>query len=217
VTLWAGKAVRSNGFYTVRTEMRGADSTLHACADVVLAGRLPAAPSAMPEFPLQAYPRSVERCYRDVLFHGPDMRFIRSVAGISDAGIVAAAARALPPKSWMRQPWRDEWLADPAALDAAFQAMILWTSERLGAASLPSFVGRFRLYRSAPESGCLLRAKVTKSADGQVGADIDFLEHSGALVARLEGYEGTVDKSLSEAFRRNALAGGEPRIAARAS
>ena len=209
VTLWAGPAVKAGGLYTVRTELRGPDSVLHAGADVVLAGKLPAAPAAMPEFALQPYARGVEKSYKDVLFHGPDLRFLRTISGISDAGIVVSAARALPPKNWMRQPWRDEWLADPAALDAGFQAMILWTSEVLGAASLPSFAGRYRQYRRAPESGCLIRAKVNKSADGLVGADMDFLDHSGALVARLEGYEGTVDKSLSQAFRRNTWAAGD--------
>ena len=56
-----------------------------------------------------------------------------------------------------------------------------------------------------PETGCVIRAKVTRSADGLVGADLDFLDHSGAVAARLEGYECTVDKSLNEAFRRNAV------------
>ena len=108
----------------------------------------------------------------------------------------------------MRQPWRDAWLCDPAALDAAFQAMILWTCEKLGAASLPSFAGRFRQYRRMPEAGCVIRAKVTKATEGLAGADMDFLDPSGALAARLEGYECTVDKSLAEAFRRNAVTAG---------
>jgi acyl transferase domain-containing protein/NADP-dependent 3-hydroxy acid dehydrogenase YdfG len=208
VTLSAGKAVKTGGDYIVRAELRGPGSVLHASADVVLAGKLPAAPAAMPDFPLQPYARTVEKAYRDILFHGPDLRFIRSVAGCSQSGIVVHAAQALPPKNWMRQPWRDAWLLDPAALDAAFQAMILWTCEKRGAASLPSFVGRYRQYRRMPDSGCVIRAKVTKSADGLVGADIDFLDHGGALAARLEGFECTVDKSLGEAFRRNAAAVG---------
>jgi len=208
VTLLAGKAVKTDGTYVVRTELRGPGSVLHASADVVLMGKLPAAPAVMPDFPLQPYARTVEKAYRDILFHGPDMRFIRSVTGYSQSGIVVHAGQALPPKNWMRQPWRDAWLSDPAALDAAFQAMILWTCEKLGAASLPSFAGSYRQYRRLPETGCVIRARVTKATDGLVGADMDFLDHAGALVARLEGYECTVDKSLNEAFRRNAVAVG---------
>jgi NAD(P)-dependent dehydrogenase (short-subunit alcohol dehydrogenase family) len=206
VTLLAGKAMKMEGNYIVRAELRGAGSVLHSSADVILAGKLPAAPALRPDFSLQPYARTVEKAYRDILFHGPDMRFIRSVAGCSQSGIVINAAQALPPKSWMRQPWRDAWLSDPAALDAAFQAMILWTCEKMGAASLPCCAGRYRQYRRMPETGCVIRARVTRSTDGSVGADMDFLDHAGALVARLEGYEGTVDKSLNEAFRRNAVA-----------
>jgi hypothetical protein len=205
VTLLAGRAVKTDGFYTVRTELRGPGAVLHASADIILAAKLPAAPAVMPDFPLQPYARTVEKAYRDILFHGPDMRSIRSVAGCSQAGIVVHAGQALPPKNWMRQPWRDAWLADPAALDAAFQAMILWTCEKLGAASLPCYAGRYRQYRRMPESGCVIRARVTKSTDGLAGADMDFLDHAGVLVARLEGYECTVDKSLGEAFRRNTV------------
>jgi acyl transferase domain-containing protein/NAD(P)-dependent dehydrogenase (short-subunit alcohol dehydrogenase family) len=208
VALLAGKASKTDGGYVVRTELRGPGAVLHASADIVLAGRLPAAPVSMPDFPLQPYPKTAERAYRDVLFHGPEMRFIHSVTGLSQSGIVVRAAAALPPKSWMRQPWRDAWLSDPAALDAAFQAMILWTCEKLGAASLPSYVGRYRQYRRMPEAGCVIRAKVTKATDGLAGADMDFLGPSGALAARLEGYECTVDKSLGEAFRRNAVTAG---------
>jgi hypothetical protein len=205
VTLLAGKAVKSDGNYIVRAELRGPGSVLHASADVVLAGQLPAAPAGMPDFPLQPYPRTVEKAYREILFHGPDMRFIRSVEGLSQSGIVVHAAQALPPKNWMRLPWRDAWLSDPAALDAAFQAMILWTCEKLGAASLPCCAGHYRQYRRLPDSGCVIRARVTKSADGLVGADLDFLDPSGAVAARLEGYECTVDGSLCEAFRRNTV------------
>jgi hypothetical protein len=208
VTLLAGKAVRSGGLYMVHAELRGPDAVLHASADVVLAGQLPTAPAALAEFAVQPYPRTIEKCYRDILFHGPEMRFIRTVQGCSEAGIVATTAAALPPKSWMRRPWRDEWLSDPAALDAAFQAMILWTCERQGAASLPSFVGRYRQFRRMPVSGCVVRAKVNKAVDGLVIADMDFLGHDGALAARLEGYECTVDRSLNEAFRRNEVAVG---------
>ncbi|MCX5794639.1 MAG: SDR family NAD(P)-dependent oxidoreductase, partial [Elusimicrobia bacterium] len=208
VTLWAGRAVKTDGGYIVRAELRGPGAVLHASADVVLAGKLPAAPAAMPDFALQPYARTVERAYRDILFHGPDMRFIRSVAGCSQSGIVVHAGQALPPKNWMRQPWRDAWLADPAALDAAFQAMILWTCEKLGAPCLPCRVGRYRQYRRLPEPGCVIRARITKSTDGLVSADMDFLGQDGVLLARLDGCECTVDKSLGEAFRRNTVAVG---------
>ena len=50
-------------------------------------------------------------------------------------------------------------------------------------------------------------ARVTRSAGHSAVADIDFTDDKGILVARMEGYESTVDKSLNAAFRRTKLAG----------
>jgi hypothetical protein len=110
----------------------------------------------------------------------------------------------------MREPVLDHWLADPLVLDAAFQAMILWTRERLGAGSLPSYLGRYRQFRARfPAEGVRLVVRVTKSLDNLAAADVEIADFSGGLVARIEGYECTVDKSLNEAFSRNSLGAAE--------
>ncbi len=135
------------------------------------------------------------------------MKFIRAVAGCSSEGIAVEASAALPPHSWMRRPWRDHWVCDPAALDAAFQALILWTTAREGAGCLPSHAGSFRQYGAFPEQGTLVRVAAARRAEGLAAAEIDFLGADGRLIARLENLECTVDKSLNEAFKRNTLAG----------
>ena len=135
------------------------------------------------------------------------MRFIRSVAGASRTGIVLDASASLPPGSWMKHPLRDRWLADPAALDAAFQGMILWTFENSGACSLPNCAASYRQFRAFPVNGVRVSARVTRSAEHSAVADIDFTDDKGALVARMEGYESTVDSSLNAAFMRKTLTG----------
>ena len=55
--------------------------------------------------------------------------------------------------------------------------------------------------------GVRVSARVTRSAEHSAVADIDFTDDQGVLVARLEGYESTVDKSLNAAFRRTKPAG----------
>ncbi len=89
----------------------------------------------------------------------------------------------------MSAPARDRWLADPTALDAAFQAMILWTASEMGAPCLPSYAARYRQYAEFPERGVRLVARASKRGDGLAGADIEFLDERGALVARIDGCE----------------------------
>ncbi|MCR4294433.1 MAG: polyketide synthase dehydratase domain-containing protein, partial [Elusimicrobia bacterium] len=153
-----------------------------------------------------AYGRTIDQAYGEVLFHGADMRFLLSIPHCGPDGIVVESKTALPPASWTRAPIRDRWLTDPAALDAAFQAMILWTDSQMGAPSLPSFAARYRQYGEGfPESGVRVVIKAVRRADGLAAADIEFVDERGALVARIEGFECAADASLSKAFRRNAV------------
>ena len=207
VTASAGKAAKRDGLFAVAAELRGPGGELHAGAEILLASSLPRAAAPRPEFALKPYPRAVEKAYSEILFHGEDMRFIRAVAGVSPEGIALDAAASLPPASWMRSPLRDRWIADPAALDAAFQGLILWTFENSGACSLPNSAASYRQFASRfPEAGVRIVARVTASAEHSARADIDFMDGKGNLVARMEGYECTVDKSLNGAFRKTATA-----------
>jgi len=205
VSAFAGKASKKDGLFTVPVELRGPDGQLHAGAEIILAATLPQPGTPQPEFALKPYPRSVEQAYAKVLFHGEEMRFIRSVGGVSEKGIVLDASASLPPGSWMRNPPRDKWLADPAALDAAFQGMILWTFENSGACSLPNSAASYRQFGPFPANGVRIAARVTRSAEHSAAADIDFVNDKGILVARIEGYDSTVDKALNAAFLKKEL------------
>ena len=207
VSVHAGKARRSESGYAVPVELRGKDSVLHANAQVVLAARLPQAPQAGLAPALEPYAMTPEKAYREVLFHGDDMRFIHTISGCSADGIVVESRGALPPQSWVRSPWRDRWACDPAALDAAFQAMILWSYQRRGAGCLPSGAGRLRQYRDFPAGGVRVSARIVKQNDGSATADVEFLDSEGRVVAAIKELECTVDASLNKAFRRNSLAG----------
>ncbi len=205
VTAFSGKAARKDGLFSVPVELRGPNGELHAGAEIILAASLPKAAAPRPEFALKPYARSMEQAYGEILFHGEDMRFIRSVAGVSDKGIVLDAAASLPPASWLRRPLRDRWLADPAALDAAFQGMILWTFNDSGACSLPNSAAVYRQFGAFPANGVRIVARVARSAEHGAAADIDFIDDKGLLIARMEGYGCTVDKALNAAFRNKDL------------
>ncbi|OIO04776.1 MAG: hypothetical protein AUJ51_01390 [Elusimicrobia bacterium CG1_02_56_21] len=201
----AGKPSKKEGCFAVPAELRGPDGELHAGAEIILAASLPRPGTPGPEFALKPYPRAIEQAYGEILFHGEDMRFIRSVAGVSEKGIVIDASASLPPGSWLRRPLRDKWLADPAALDAAFQGMILWTFENSGACSLPNCAASYRQFAAYPANGVRVAARITRCSEHSAVADIDFTDSNGKLVARIEGYECTVDKALNAAFMKRTL------------
>ena len=132
-----------------------------------------------------------------MLFHGPELHGIVRVDGWSEGGIVAEVRCAPPPSEWIRRPLRQRWLADPLALDAAFQLLILWTLEQHGAPNLPCFAARYRQYRRAfPADAARVVVQVTKHSSLHALADIDYRDATGQVVARIEGYECVMDASL---------------------
>ena len=211
IRILAGKAERGDDRTVVPVELRGtlADGrdVLHARGSVVLSDGAVEAPEAAAALDLNALPpraQSVRTIYRDVLFHGPALHGIQQVDGCGDAGIIAEVAAAPAPSSWIAKPLRNQWLTDPLALDSAFQLMIVWSVDRLGAGSLPTFLGRYRQFRRAfPKDGARVEIQVIEFSPHKARATVDFRDAAGVLVARIDNYECVIDASLQSAFRRN--------------
>ena len=142
----------------------------------------------------------------DALFHGSEFQGIAAVEACGPHGIAAWAKTSPSPKTWVVNPLRGSWIADPLALDVSFQLMILWTLGEQRAPSLPCAAVRYRQFAARfPREGVRVVARVTQATPQKATADIEFLDASGGVVARMEGYECVIDPSLSGAFRRNAL------------
>ncbi|MCM2265776.1 MAG: SDR family NAD(P)-dependent oxidoreductase, partial [Desulfuromonadales bacterium] len=209
LSVMAGRAEKRDAFYCVPVELTGSrNSTLHARADIILSTKLPqeirsiANPPAGTNVPYTGPVYTPER-----LFHGELLQGIEKIDGCSPMGITAMVKVASKPENWIRQPLRNCWLADPLVIDCAFQLMILWSFERSGCGSLPTFAGRYRQFQdSFPPEGVQVLIKVTSERAHSACADIEFLDRSsGKLIARLENYECIIDASLQRAFRRNQL------------
>ena len=200
---------RGDEFHVVAELCSGGSNShrvLHARANVVLAAQQPDAGTAKTSSDLPALDQSIETIYAKTLFHGPAMRGLLDVESCGDAGLVAHCRVAPPPKDWMEEPVRSQWIADPLALDSGLQAMIVWTSNRVGELSLPSRFTRYRQFvDSFPKGGARIVIDVHGRTNGKVVSDIDWIGEDGKLLARLEGYESVVDSSLSKAFRHNRL------------
>jgi NAD(P)-dependent dehydrogenase (short-subunit alcohol dehydrogenase family) len=210
VRVVAGKAVRRDGLYLAPAELRGVRDgreTLYARADVVLAADLPPAPSPRPAAASAPFGMTPQEVYDRVLFHGPDLQCLETVEACDARGVTARLRPAPAPAEWVRRPQRQRWLADPLVLDGGFQMMVLWSVAKRGAPSLPCRVARYRQYaRSFPADGARAVLEGVRDSDLLAVADLDFLDASGRLVARMEGCECAIDPALQRAFRKNRTA-----------
>ena len=208
----AGRAEKKDSLHYVPVELTSTATTgrtiLHASAEIVLATKLPEGLRSIIDLPTTPYVHNDGVIYdQERLFHGPDLHGIEQISGCSPKGISALVKAAPEPTKWVKQPLRNSWITDPLVLDCAFQLMILWSFERFGSGSLPSFAGRFRQFHdSFPNNGAQIVIRVTAEREHSASADMEFLDRTtGKLIARLEGYECVIDPSLERAFRRNQL------------
>ncbi len=213
IEISAGNATSINGRTRVNVEMHSATSNgrrvLHSAATVLLDTSFTSGAPSLATRSLPPYRASRDDIYNHhKLFHGPQFQGIVTVDGCCDEGISITASAAPAPETWIQEPLRRRWLADPLALDCAFQAMILWSLDRHDTASLPVRLGMYEQFQTAfPKSGVRIEAKVTKATNFGATATIEFLHPAdGTLVARIEDYECVMAASLNAAFQRNQIA-----------
>jgi len=206
-----GSAARSGETFDVPVELRGvrADGgeTLHARATVVLTSSMPTKMSYDTPAELMdgGFGFDDAEIYGRLLFHGAPLQAIERVVGSSDSGLLASLTLDAAPARWMAEPVRSDWLTQPLAIDAAFQAAILWCRERRDAPSLPAALDGYRQYvERFPTQGVSVALQVTKVERHQMVCNIAFVA-GGQLLARITGYQCTVDASLASAFARNRL------------
>ena len=163
VSIRVGKGQRRGESFIVPVEMRGVlesgREVTHARGEVIVADRHSPGERLVAEAELLPLAADREEIYRRVLFHGPAMQAIQQVEGCNDQTIAAWVSTSPPPASWMERPFRQTWLTDPLAIDAAFQLLVLWTRKRLGSSSLPTGVGAYRQFRKAFPAEGVRRAR----------------------------------------------------------
>ena len=209
VVVRVAKAEEQGGLYLVHAELRGNEGDiLHGNATVVLAHELPAGQAALSASPLPGAFFDHGEIYEEgYLFHGPALQSLSGVEEGPGDYIAATIAAAPAPAQWIAKPLRGAWLSDPLALDTCFQMMSLYSRHRHGASSLPSNLRSYRQFaRRFPQGGVRIVAQVGDQNKRHAVATIEFFDpKSGALVARIDGFECTAATSLNEAFRDNLL------------
>ncbi|MBS0205523.1 MAG: SDR family NAD(P)-dependent oxidoreductase [Planctomycetes bacterium] len=205
-----GRPVRTGGRFVVRTQLVGSAAgreLIHAGGNAILSSQYPTCPDAQLQVAKQGYSLDMATAYATKLFHGSHLQGIAAVEACSRDGIVVDSRTSPAPWAWMREPLRHVWIADPLSIDAALQAVILWTQEIQGMPCLPCSISSYRQFRKVfPHTGVKIVVRVTQATEHTIRADIEFLDLQGTVVALMTGCESIADASLVGAFKRNRLA-----------
>jgi acyl transferase domain-containing protein/acyl carrier protein len=168
-----GQCSRDGDHATVDLELVAADGTLHyaATASLVQTRDEPCS-GGPPSLRLDAW--DAADIYGGALFHGPEFQVIRSVQGVSDAGI-AADLSAVREHDW---------------LDGGLQLALLWAEHTLGLAMLPTRVGEVRFWTDEPPRGrlsCVVEGR--EANERRAITDMTLVDAQGRLVAELREVE----------------------------
>jgi hypothetical protein len=208
IQILAGNLSEENGELSLPIELRQG-TVIHAGAGIVLGNEHETGEEKQIRGVSGNYSQSVNEVYGNGrLFHGKALQGITAINGCSEKGISVTASPAPRPSHWIRHPVRTGWITDPMVMDAAFQAMILWSFEHLGAGSLPTHISQYRQFcRGFPKDKTEINIRIDSQGDHEIRARIEFLDNKDRLVACIDGYECVVDTSLNEAFQYNRLVG----------
>ncbi len=144
-----------------------------------------------------AYPYALREAYQRFLFHGPALRGIDEIVGMSDKGAVAWLETSTPSRLGVAE---EHWVTDPVAVDSILQLMLLWVREKQGSAALPSALGEYRQF--GPLRGrvqCRLQMDDASDRKGRFAATLT--DEGGHIVATLAGGQYTADRALLPEFQ----------------
>ena len=203
--------IQSDGTYKAIAELR-TDGVkwqhVNAKAEIILApkGFALKVPDIQKVDASQKYNRSIEEAYSQCLFHGAFLQALTEIKGWSNEGIEAFSKTSKPLADWFKEPLFANWQSDPLMIDSAYQLMILWTTEALGAPSLPNYAKSYRQFvKSFDGQEVLISAKAAKKSTSSAIATIQFITDDGKVAAQIEGYECTINAALANAFKQRVL------------
>jgi len=142
---------------------------------------------------------AVSHAYDNWLFHGPRFQVIESIDGLSNTG-AAAQVRSTRPANWLvnTAPEHNQWLFDPALVDAAAQMAILWARSFRDETPLPTRFGRVVRYREQlPERLHMAFEYMPTDNPSLVRANVHFSDADGRVVLLIEDMECIASAALN--------------------
>ncbi|WP_187807325.1 type I polyketide synthase [Aquipseudomonas alcaligenes] len=174
----------------------GKQQRMHYRAAVKMAQQLPEAPRHVPsEYRERELP--VAKAYQEWLFHGPRFQVIRGISGLSSQG---AAALMCPssPQQWLAGGRAEQqWIIDPAVLDAAPQMALLWARTFHDGSALPAQFGRVIRYVEQLPERFHMDFQCLPGEAQQVRANVFFSDDEGRLLLLIEDLQCIVDARLN--------------------
>jgi acyl transferase domain-containing protein/NADP-dependent 3-hydroxy acid dehydrogenase YdfG len=168
----------------------------HYRAAFTLAQQLPAAMNhARRKHSEQAL--AVERAYNDWLFHGPRFQVIESITGLSAAGAGAVMRRSTP-QGWLASATaQQQWIFDPAIVDAAAQMALLWARATRGGSALPAKFGHVLRFAEQLPERFHMDFLCLPADNNMVKANVYFTDDAGRILLLIEDMECIVDANLN--------------------
>lgn len=142
---------------------------------------------------------SVAKAYDEFLFHGPCFQVIESIKGLSDGG-ASCYVRPTRPTEWLAgvPSEHDQWVFDPALVDAAAQMALLWARTMRDQSCLPTRFGRVaRLRETLPSKMRMEFENVPVPDPYLVRANVFFLDDAGQVVMMIEDMECVASAALN--------------------
>lgn len=174
----------------------GKQQRMHYRAAVKMAQQLPEAPRhSIGEYRERELP--VAKAYQEWLFHGPRFQVIRGISGLSSQGAAALMCPSSPQQWLAGGRVEQQWIIDPAVLDAAPQMALLWARTFHDGSALPAQFGRVIRYVEQLPERFHMDFQCLPGEAQQVRANVFFSDDEGRLLLLIEDLQCIVDARLN--------------------
>ena len=191
----------SEGFevgVTLQSEIADGRALTHYRCVVALAHALPPAdPASRSRHDEQDL--TVDKAYREWLFHGPRLQVIEHIDGLSGSGS-GATVRSTPPAAWLTGLGDDapNWIFDPGLLDAAAQMAWLWARTFRDESALPTRFGRVLRFRDrCPPRMHMEYTRIEVTDPTLIRANVVFYDDAGEAVLSIEELDSVASAALN--------------------
>lgn len=167
-------------------------------AEVVLMPKahLPKLP-AMPKLQLDKELRNMDELYQNYLFHGPSLRCIQSVEGISKTAMLASMKLSSP--SVLSKSAPKKWVTEPLALDGMAQMGLIWLGTHKGCIGIPQGFKSYQQVAPFPTGTVQCLAVLDDLNEKTYKASVScwFINSSNEVLAYGNGWEAVFNESFN--------------------